>query len=328
VSDTPLPDALATVPDSDGDADALADRLADADPETTKASADELRTVADDDPAALSALQPAVEVLLTAEDRSVRLTVTKAVGEFAAADPDGAASLVPALTERLDDEFYFVRGRAAEALGHVARHEPDAIETATVVARLLNALSLDRAETRQHVAGALANVALGDPRALRTVTDDVADALADDDPLVRYHLSTALVAVAAAHPSYCKAVTEAVAAQLDDDCVYVRGRAAELLGLVAASDDAAVTDNEEALDACANDVAFVAERARFALGGSDRKVDAPDSVADLAAIADATADIVDDITTPDGEGCPHCGESVGGGAPPFCPACGAPLPPS
>jgi HEAT repeat protein len=271
---------------------------------------------------------PAVDVLLTADDRSVRLTVAKAVSTFAAADPEAATPLASALVDRLDDEFYFVRGRAAEAVGHLAVADPDAIETATVIARLLNALSLDRDETRQHVTGALARVALGDSKALRTVTDDIAEHLDDDDPVVRYHLTTALAAVATEYPGYCRSVTDAVGSQLTDDTEYVRGRAVETLALVATVDPTAVTDHEDTLNQHTDDESFVAERVQFALEVvASETAEPPDGIGDCEAIAAATAQIVEEITASDAEGCPHCGEVVGDAAVPFCPACGAPLRP-
>jgi HEAT repeat protein len=293
----------------------LADRLRAADSTVRKDCADSLRSTKRVDFAAAS---PAIEALLAAEDRAVRLTATKAIAESAPARPEAVAALAPSLRERLDDDFYFVRGRAAEALGYVALADPEAIDTTTVLARLLNALSLDRAETRHHVAGALARIALADPRAVRVLTGDIADHLTDDEELVRYHLTTALVAVAAEYPGHCESVTSDIAERLDDDCPQVRGRAAEALGLVGAGEEYA-----EALEFCSDNDSFVAERVRFALG----KAGSPDNIGNLEAIAEATTDIVESITAPDGEGCPHCGETLADGPAPFCPACGAPLQP-
>ncbi len=294
----------------------LADRLRAADSETLKACSDRLRSAEAVD---FAAAGPAIGAVLAAEDRAVRLTAAKALANGAAADPEAVVPLAAPLRERLDDDFYFVRGRAAEAIGHVALADAEAIETTTVLARLLNALSLDRAETRHHVAGALARIALADPRSVRVLTADLADHLTDDETPVRYHLTTALVAVAAEHPGHCQSVTDAIADRLDDDCSHVRGRAAEALGLIGTGDEYA-----DALEACSGDDPFVAERVRFAL---QTPTDPPDGIGDSGAIADATPDIVEAITSPDGEGCPHCGEPLADRPAPFCPACGAPLQP-
>jgi HEAT repeat protein len=320
-----LPDDLVAAA-GNPESESLADRIRDANPDTTKACADRLRSVTADDPSALDTVRPTVEALLTDDDRSVRLTVTKAVARFARAETESATVFAPALVNRLDDDFYFVRGRAAEALGHLALADPDAIETATVIARLLNALSLDREEICQEVTGALARIALGDPKALRTVTDDIADDLGDDDPAVRYYLTTAIVAVATEYPGYCRSVTDTVGTRLSDDDEYVRGRAAEVLGLVATVDSDALTDYRSVLEQQTDDDSFVAERAQFALAVAETgTAEQSGDIGDCAAIAAETADIVDAITTADGEGCPHCGEPGGGAAAPFCPTCGAPL---
>lgn len=52
---------------------------------------------------------------------------------------------------------------------------------------------------------------------------------------------------------------------------------------------------------------------------------AVDRVADTASIRERTEEIVDAITTPDGDGCPHCGLALPENGPPFCPQCGRPF---
>lgn len=315
-------DALA---DSDEDAlAALATDLADAPTETQKACATAFRDAVDESTDRGEAALPAVEPLLDSGDRAVRLTAVKGCATLAAARPSAVDPLVSTLTDLLDDDFYYVRGRAAETLGYVALADPDAIDRATVVARLLNALSLDRPEIRQHVAAAVARIALGDPGALRSVVGEFDAHLDDGDELVRYHLTTAVVAVATEYPTYCRSLAGPLRDRLDDDQSYVRGRAAEALGLVAPVDSEVVAAAADRLRELTDGSEFVADRARFALADGTSP---PDGVADRTAIAEGTPAIVDDITgPPEDAGCPHCGETLGGVEPPFCPACGAPIP--
>jgi HEAT repeat protein len=326
-SDQLLDDLDAAIAAGDADAAAaLATRLASADESAQKPVAKRVHTHAEDTPAAALAAVPVVEELLVADAQSVRLTATKAAGALAAARPTDVETLVDPLTERLDDDFYFVRGRASEALGHLAQATPGAIDRPVVLARLLNALSVDRSEIRQYVSEALARIAVGDPSALRTMTDDCAGHLADEDPLVRFHLATALALVARPHPGYCTGTVPSVADRLSDEEMYVRGRAAEILGLVALAHPDAVSGERARLADLTDDESFVADRARFACDALDGTAgDPPDELGDADTIAAGTADIVDDITTSDGSGCPHCGESLPESRPPFCPLCGAPL---
>jgi len=293
-----------------------------------KACAQVLKAAAEEDPEATTAAVPAFEQLLADGERPVRLRTVKAVALLASNRPEDVEPLVGTLTDLLTDEFYFVRGRAAEALGHVAQADPDAIDRPTVLARLLNALSLDRPEVREHVAGALARVAFADPAALRTMTGDCAAHLDDDRDLVRYHLSTAIVVVATEHRSYVASAAPQFRERLDDEVPHVRGRAAEALGLLA---DAEVGDVGPAADRLAElaeeDASFVAERARWARAvvegeGTDGR---PDGIGDPEAIADRTAEIVEEITAPDGDReCRHCGLALPTEGPPMCPRCGAP----
>jgi len=328
----PTPDRLATLLEEANHEEAVAylDWLDAADAETRKRALRAVQDIAEEPPHSFEEIADLLATFLTDEDRAVRLTTAKLFVTLAQSAPKTVLPVVDALADRLadDGEFYYVRARCAEALGYAAVEASEEVIDPGTLADLRVGLDFDEPEVREKLAKALAYLALGDPSRLRHHVDSLSEYLTDDDPLIRYHMNTALVAVAIDHPSDCNSVTDAVAARLGDDCEYVRGRAAELLGLVAAADAAAVTDNVEALDARTDDEAFVAERARFALAQTRAGTEASDDVGEIAGIVDSTADIVDDITSPDGEGCPHCGETLGSGGSPFCPACGAPLPPS
>jgi len=296
--------------------------------DTQKALLRQLGAVAQEEPAVLEPALPTLEAILSAENRSVRLTAVKVLASIAATQPDAMIGLGSPLTDALTDDFYYVRGRAAQALGHVAETAPEAVDTPTIIARLLNALSLDRAETRHYVSEALCRIAFGDSTALRTMTSDVAEHLSDQEVLVRYYLTTTLAVVATVEPTYVTAVEPELRDRLDDDVPFVRGRAAETLGLIARSDADAVEPATESLQARREDDQFVASRATFALHQLDESPPKFDrEIGTRGAIVDETPIIVEELTSPDPDdsGCPQCGETFGETHPPMCPRCGRPL---
>ncbi|MFD1589470.1 HEAT repeat domain-containing protein [Halorientalis brevis] len=287
-----------------------------------------LETVAQVEPAVLEPAVPTLEAVLSGGDRSVRLTAVKVLATIAATQPNAVADLSSTLTDALSDDFYYVRGRAAQALGHVAETAPEAVDTTTIIARLLNALSLDRTETRHYVSEALCRISFGDPAPLRTMTSDIAEHLSDEEDLVRYYLTTTLAVVATAEPIYVAAVEPELRDRLDDDVPFVRGRAAETLGLIARADPDAVEEATESLLACREDGQFVATRATFALHQLDESPpEFDEEIGTYETIVTETPSIVEEITSPDSDetSCPQCGQTFGEAHPPMCPGCGRPL---
>lgn len=300
------------------------EQFADDTVEERKAAVQSLRPVAEADAAMLAPLCDALLAFLEDDERSVRLTTAKLIVAIAESSPESAVSLAPELANRLadDEEFYFVRARSAEALGYLALEQPGAAATREILADLRIGLSLDEPEVKEKLAKALEYVAVGDPERLRHQLPRLADHLDDENELVRYHLCTALVAVGAEYPEKLAAVRDALTARLDDETVYVRGRAAEAVGILARSDPDRELPRRELDSLVAADHSFVAERARFALGGA---VDADQRIGTVSAVRETTEVAVEEITSPDGDGdCPHCGCTLPEHGPPFCPGCGAP----
>ena len=292
--------------------------------EDRKAALTELRSLAADQPAVLAPLAAELAPFLTDSERPVRLSTAKLFVALAAVEPDAIIDTVPALADRLADaeEFYYVRARAAEALGYVAAAEPS-IVTPELLADLRIGLSFDEPEVKTKLAKAISHVALGDPRRLRHHVEDLATHLDSDDELVRYHLTTALVAVGCEYPDGLSAAADALADRAEDPDPYIRGRAAEALGLLGRSDADSFLPEEWGRDSVEPEAAadFLDTRVEFALGERP----AASGVADTAAIRETTEEIVEAITTPDGDGCPNCGLALPENGPPFCPQCGRPL---
>lgn len=298
-----------------------------------KEAVQSLRSIAEDDPAAVAAVCAAFAPLLQDDERAVRLATAKLFVTLAKADPAAVEPLVPSFADRLADqeEFYYVRARAAEVLGYVARECPDAVASPDVVADLRIGLSFDEPEVKEKLAKGLEGVALGDPKRLEKQAPGLADHLSDENDLVRYHLTTTLAAVACASPAALAGVSETLADRLDDDAAHVRGRAAEALGLLARADGGRDALPESALrERLESDPGepFVADRVQFALdalrtGGDPGAV--PDGVGSLAGLRATTEAAADAVVTPDAEGeCPHCGLALPGAGPPMCPRCGSP----
>jgi len=297
-----------------------------------KATLRSLRAVAEDRPAVVAPLGPALAAFLRDGERSVRLTAAKLLVALAESAPGAVEPAVAALADRLADEaeFYYVRARVAEALGYIALDHPDAVGDPGIIADFRIGLSFDEPEVREKLAKALEYVALGDPGRLRHQVSSLAEHLGDENELVRYHLMTALVAIGCASPERLGPAREVLVERLEDENEHVRGRAAEALGLLARTRSNDDTPPEGLLEMTSTEEEpFVVDRVRFALdreGEFESSTDTPDTIGTSDGVRSTTASAVDAITSPDGDGgCPHCGLDLPEGAPPMCPRCGAPI---
>lgn len=283
-----------------------------------------LRNFADDQPTAFTPLLSALTPFLIDEERAIRLTTAKLFVVVAEAEPEAVVPVISSLVDRLtdEDEFYYVRARSAEALGYVALEHPDAVASPEVLAELRIGLLFEKSEVKEKLAKALQYVALGNPRRLRHQVSNLADHLDDDNALVRYHLCTALVVVGCAYPATLVDGQTVIIDRLADENAYVRGRAAEALGLLVRGDIEETSVPAAQLTALKDDEErFVAERAHFATSALESG-EQPDGIGTVEAIRETTDDVVEEITSPDGE-CPHCGNVPLNGLP-MCPLCGVP----
>ncbi|WP_276255932.1 HEAT repeat domain-containing protein [Halomontanus rarus] len=290
-----------------------------------------LRSLAADRPTAVAPLLEALAPFLTDDERAVRLTTVKLFVTVAETDPEAVVRFVSPLGDRLadDDEFYYIRARAAEALGFAALENPDAVASPETLADLRVGLRFEDAEVRVKLAKALEYVALGDPHRLRNHVSSLADHLGDDDELVRYHLCTALTVIGCEYPDALTDARAELVDRLDDENAYVRGRALEGLGVLLRAESTDAVLPETALEGLEDDEeSFVAERARFAVSAPDRSDDdsgTNDGIGSGEAIRETTGEILEELTSPDGDGeCPHCGLELPEHGPPMCPRCGAP----
>ncbi len=290
-----------------------------------------LRRVADDDPTAFSSHLSALTPFLTDDVRSIRLTTAKLFVAVAEADPDAVVPVISALADRLSDEneFYYVRARSAEALGYVALEHPDDVNSPEILADLRIGLSFDEPEVKEKLAKALEFVALGNPHRLRHQVSNLAEHFDDENELVRYHLCTAVTVVGCEYPDALGDARARLVDRLDDENAFVRGRAAEAIGVLARADVEESLIPETKLASLADDEEpFVTERAQFALNLLDSREDSdmiPAEIATVDGIRRTTADVVEEITSPEGEGeCPHCELQLPENGPPMCPRCGAP----
>ncbi|MFC6723358.1 HEAT repeat domain-containing protein [Halobium palmae] len=290
-----------------------------------------LRRVADDDPTALSSHLSALTPFLTDDERSIRLTTAKLFVAVAEANPDAVVPVCSALADRLadEDEFYYVRARSAEALGYVALEQPEAVASPDVLADLRIGLSFDEPEVKEKLAKALEFVALGNPRRLRHQVSNLAEQFDDENELVRYHLCTAVAVVGCEYPDALGDARAGLVDRLDDENAFVRGRAAEALGSLERTGIESTSIPEAELASLADDEeSFVTERARFVLDALDEREGPntiPAEVGTAEGIRRTTDHVVEEITSPDGDGeCPHCGIALPERGPPMCPRCGAP----
>jgi HEAT repeat protein len=308
---------------------ACLDQLGATDAETRKRALRSVRDVATERPRSGEELSDALSAFLTDDDRAVRLTTAKLFVALAQSEPEIVLPIVDALADRLadDEEFYYVRARCAEALGYVGLDHPEAVSDPEILADFRIGLSFDEPEVREKLAKALECVALGNPRRLRHQVESLAEHLDDETELVRYHVCTALAAVGCEYPTKLTAGRAALEARLadEDENPYVRGRAAEALGVLSRATDESVPACEGISPDDDAAAAFVRERLAFLrASGTETHGDEGTGVGVRESIASGTESVVEEMTTPDGDACSHCGVAVAGDGPPMCPRCGAP----
>jgi len=212
------------------------------------------------------------------------------------------------------------------ALGYVGRDRPKAVSDPEILADSRIGLSFDEPEVKEKLAKALECVALGDPNRLRHQVESLAEHLDNDGGLVRYHFCTALAAVGCAHPGKLADSRDALAARLSDvdENPCTRGRAAEALGLLACVDGESVTvphdvgvDADEAAELVHSCLAFLQA------AQTEQSVNRTGDVGTLDTLRSGTEAVVNAMTTPDGEECPHCGLTIPEGGH-RCVRCGGP----
>jgi len=167
---------------------------------------------------------PALAEALKDEDREVRSSAAKALGEIG----ESAVSAVPALAEALKDKGREVRWSAAEALGKIG--EP----AAAAVPALVEALKDEEELVRQSAAEALGQI--GEPAVPALV-----EALKDGGWSVRSNAAEALGKIG-------KLAVPGLIGALKDEDSSVRSSAAEALGEIGEPAAAAVPALAEALE--------------------------------------------------------------------------------
>jgi hypothetical protein len=325
----PSPDHLFSLLSEDAFEEAVTwlDDLGTAETETRKRALQAVQSHAEAHPERFDGLAAPLTTFLTDEERAIRLTTAKLFVTLARAEPAVVRRVVDALAARLADgeEFYYVRARCAEALGYVGRDHPEAVSDPEILADFRIGLSFDEPEVKEKLAKALECVALGDPSRLRHQVGSLADHLGDDEELVRYHLCTALAAVGCEHPTKFADGRDVLAARLSDadETPYIRGRAAEALGLLERAEGESVPDEIGADGDKAAE--FVRSRLAFLRAAqTEQPVDGTGGIGTLDSLRSGTEAVVDAMTTPDGDECPHCRLAVPESGPPMCPRCGAP----
>jgi hypothetical protein len=329
----PSPDCLTELLEREAREETAAclDRLSAADADARKRAVQTLRNSAEERPRAFDGLAGPLAAFLNDDNRAVRLTTAKLFVALARSEASVVLPVVESLADRLtdDEEFYYVRARCAEALGYVALEHPEAVADPETLADFRVGLAFDEPEVKEKLAKALEYVALGDPSRLRHLVSSLAEHLDDENELVRYHLSTALVTIGCVHPKKLTEADGALRERLNDENPYVRGRAVEALGLLVES--RAAVDHVLELDGVDSGdgevPSFLTDRVRYVrrlLEDDEQAVRAPEGLGTVDSVRNGTDHVVEEITSPDGDECPHCGLILPNSGPPRCPRCGTP----
>lgn len=191
----------------------------------------------------------------------------------------------------------------------------------------LNLLGSADAEARKRSLRAVRN----EVEVCQSVFDGLATPLAsfltDDERAVRLTTAKLFVTLARADPTVVLPVADALGERLGDDeeFYYVRGRAAEALGVVEESDVTGVSLDVDSTDMDEGTPAFLSDRLGYLRGqGDDGQSDPPAGVGTIESVRDGTESVVEEMTSPDGGECPHCGLALAENEPSMCPRCGAP----
>jgi len=287
--------------------------------------------VAEAAPGAVVPIVPALADRLADDEEFyyVRARSAEALGYIALCHPDAAGSpeVLADLRVGLSFDEPEVKEKLAKALEYVTLGNPRRLRYQ--VSRLAEHLDDEVGLVRYHLTTALVIIGCEFPDALAEAVEPLVARLADENAHVRGRAAEALGLLAregtgdALGPEVLEALL-AIEDESEDESGDGDGEEAE--------DEDDAKGGSEGGDEAKDDEEerFAVDRARFALDrihGTDaanEAREASDEIGTVAGVRATTDEAVEAITSPDGEGCPHCGLVLGAGGPPMCPRCGAP----
>jgi len=191
-----------------------------------------IRSVADDDPSAVTDLVPRFEVLLKDEiNRAVQVFLV--LEQVADTHPETLLPIVPTIIEYTTDTSSENRIGALSVLGRVSKAYPNVATDVIPVAEEL--LDVDDNKLRANAAGLLADQAEEYPEEVLPAVPDAIELLDDTDEHARYNATSILARVAEHDPDAVEPATELLIDALTEDNAAARENACWALGRINAS---------------------------------------------------------------------------------------------
>ena len=228
-----------SLPAVQGEALGILTRIAESEPERTRAGVEPaiqlvddsthsllrneaiqfLAEFADHDPTAVTDAVPQLAALLRDESTNTDSTA-RILASVGASQPDALIDVVPKLELFLETEPKRAHVWVLGAIGRLSKEHANI--TVEVIPTAGELLSAEQHTIRSNAAGVLADLADEYPTAVKPWVPNIIELMDDSDEQVRYNATSALARVAKEHPDTVRPATEALLAALDDDLADTR----------------------------------------------------------------------------------------------------------
>lgn len=228
-----------SLPAVQGEALGILTRIAESEPERTRAGVEPaiqlvdesthsllrneaiqfLAEFADHDPTAVTDAVPQLAALLGDESTDTDSTA-RILASVGASQPDALIDVVPKLELFLETEPKRAHVWVLGAIGRLSKEHANI--TVEVIPTAGELLSAEQHTIRSNAAGVLADLADEYPTAVKPWVPNIIELIDDSDEQVRYNATSALARVAKEHPDTVRPATEALLAALDDDLADTR----------------------------------------------------------------------------------------------------------
>lgn len=222
-----------------GEALEILTRVAESDPERTRAGVEPalqlvnesthsllrneaiqfLAEFGDPDPTVITDAVPQLAALLRDESTDTD-SAARILASIGASQPDALVDVVPKLELFLETEPERAHVWVLGAIGRLSKEHANL--TVEVVPTAGELLSAEQYTIRSNAAGVLADIAEEYPTEVKPWVPDVIELIEDPDEQVRYNATSTLARVAKEHPDTVRPATEELLAVLDDDLADTR----------------------------------------------------------------------------------------------------------